>query len=305
MKSDFEPCLGHPSGKVITPAAHRALLAWSDDGLNFQRPEDKQAGFLMDQVSVPDAVVLPSGRIMIYLITGCRIVNGIREDSNDIAVALSDLEGEPGSWIFKNVTFTGKPKNFETPLDPNVVVLPGGKINLLTTVFWKDGESKKSGIASFSSIDGGFTFTYQGLVYPDIIDPENYRFNDVNWQIITGEPGEAKGMALSRDDGRTFEPLGTFPDNMVVHEIAETDLPGVYRGYISGTEGIISYIASSDPWMDWEREPGFRLGLDPSSNLESCAIRFPTVVRLTSGRYLMIYETVIPGCQCNDDPVCE
>ena len=290
----------------MTPAMHRALLAWSDDGLDFQRPEDRQKGLLMDQMSVPDAVVLPSDRILLYLVTGCRIVHGVQQGSNNIAVVVSDQGGEPGSWIFKNVHFTGLPEMYGTnPLDPNAVVLPDGKVSLLTTVFWKEGESQKSAIAAFLSTDGGFTFTYRNIVYPDNIDPENYRFTDTNWQIITGEPSEAKGMALSSDDGFTFQPLGSFPDNMVVHEIAETDTPGVYRSYISGAEGILSYIATSDPWTNWEPEPGFRLELDPSTGLESCNLRFPTVVKLAPSRYLMIYETTMPGCECKDDGVCE
>ena len=109
MTSDFEPCHGHPSGQAMTPAMHRALLAWSDDGLDFQRPEDRQKGLLMDQMSVPDAVVLPSGRILLYLVTGCRIVDGVQQGSNNIAVVVSDQGGEPGSWIIKNPHYTGQP----------------------------------------------------------------------------------------------------------------------------------------------------------------------------------------------------
>jgi len=313
LTSDFEPC-GHPSGKVQIPAAHRALLAWSSDGINFQRPEDRQEGFVMDQISVPDAVALPSGRILLYLVTGCRIVDGVPQESNNIAVVVSDQEGKPGSWIFKNVHFKGLPEMYgDNPLDPNAVVLPDGNISLFTTVFWQDEEplersveSDKSAIAAFLSTDGGFTFTFRNIVYPDNIDPENYRFTETNWQILTGEPSEAKGMAFSSDDGFTFQPLGSFPDKRAVQEIAETETPGVYRSYISGAEGILSYIATSDPWTTWELEPGFRLEVDPSSGLESCDVRFPTVVKLTPDRYLMIYETTIPGCQCIDvDPVCE
>lgn len=306
VTSDFEPCHGHPSGQVITPAMHRALIAWSDNGFDFRRPDDRQEGLVMDQMSVPDAVVLPSGRILLYLVTGCRIVDGVEQESNSIAVLVSDRGGEPGSWIFRNVQFIGLPEMYgPNPVDPNAVVLPDGTISLLTTVMWWNGESNKSSIAAFQSTDGGFTFTYRNIVYPDNIDPENYRFTDTNWQILTGEPSESKGMAMSSDDGASFQPLGSFPDNAVVHEIAETDTPGVFRSYVSSAKGIMSYIATSDPWTTWEPEPGIRLELDPSSGLESCNLRFPTVVKLAPARYLMIYETTMPGCECIDDGVCE
>lgn len=163
--NDFEPCHGHPSGQAMTPSMHRALIAWSYNGLDFQRPDDRQKGLLMDQMSVPDAVVLPSGRILLYLVTGCRIVDGVQQGSNEIGVVVSDQGGEPGSWYFKNVNFIGLPEMYGTnPLDPNAVVLPDGNISLFTTVFWKIGESQKSAIAAFLSTDGGFTFTYRSIV---------------------------------------------------------------------------------------------------------------------------------------------
>jgi hypothetical protein len=305
LVSDFEPCSGSPHGQTTTPSAGRAMIAWSMNGVDFHRPADPRLGLLIDRIGVPDAVVLPSGRILLYFVTGGRIYDGVFKESNEIAVAVSDRLAESGSWVFKEVHFTGMPAEYGTPVDPNVVLLPDGSVSLFASVFGNLGEDRHMGTAAYVSSDGGFTFAFRGLCYFGVIDPENYRFSNDNWQIITGEPGDAKGYAISTDGGDTFEPFGSFPDHLVVHESAATDRPGEYRAYVPTQEGVRSFISTAAPWTAWSPEPGYRLQLDASSGLESCHIRFPTVLRLATGRYLMVYETVIPGCGCEDDPVCD
>ena len=305
LVNDFEPCSGAPHGQTTTPSACRAMMAWSTNGRDFKRPANPMQGRLIDRIGVPDAVLLPSGRIMVYFVTGCRIYNGLPQASNDIAVAVSDHQAEAGSWVYKEVHFVGIPPGDGVPFDPNVVLLPDGRVSMLATLFVNEGGKTQMGATAFISNDGGFTFTFQGLRYAGVIDPENYRFSDTDWQIITGEPGEVKGYAISTDGGNTFQPFGSFPDHLVVHEIAVTDRLGEYRAYTPTENGIRSSISITSPWTDWSLEPGYCLQLDTSSGLESCHVTFPTVLKLAPLRYLMIYETVIPGCGCGNDPVCE
>jgi hypothetical protein len=306
LTSDFMPCVGAPSGQVTTPEAGRALMAYSTNGLDFRRPANASDGILTDRVGVPDGVVLPSGRIMIYFVNGCRKTDLANTGT---AVAVSDQHGAPGSWIFKYVKYLNLPDGYgPMPFDPNVVLLPDGNLRMFTTMvrLKPEGDQEQMTTHSFRSTDGGFTFTYEGLRYEGILDPENYRFSDTNWQIITGSlPTNPVGWAMSTDGGTTFRTLGMFPNpEGAPHEIAVTDEPDKYRVYVSTPSGITSYQSVTAPWTIWAPEPGYRLQVDTTTGLESCELSFPTVLKLGPGNYLMVYLTRIPGCGCGDDPIC-
>ena len=299
LTDDFTPCWGAPQGPAITPAIGRALIATSSNGMDFQRPADPELALVVDRIGVPDAVVLPNGRILLYFVAGCKYYDGAEHQTDEIAVAVSD--DNASSWVFRNVEFTGVPGNLSRAVDPNVVLLPGGELSLFGTM-WVDHESRPR-IYSFLSTDGGFTYAFNGLRYdpagsPDgVLDPENYRFSDTSWQILTG--GDC-GHALSTDGGNTFTCLGRFPDSAVVHDVSVTDSPGSYRAYTPGVGGLAikSYQSETAPWTTWTQEPGERLTLDTSSTTESCEVVFPTVIKTVNLGYLMFYQTTIPGCSC-------
>ncbi len=305
LTNDFTPCWGAPQGPAITPAVGRALIATSSNGMDFQRPTDPELALVVDRIGVPDAVVLPSGRILLYFVAGCKYYDGAEHKTDEIAVGVSDTNGS--DWVFKNVEFTGVPGDLSRAVDPNVVLLPGGELSLFGTM-WVEHDSR-SRIYSFLSTDGGFTYAFNGLRYdpagsPDgVLDPENYRFSDTSWEILTG--GEC-GHGLSTDGGNTFTCLGRFTDAAVVHEVSVTDFPGTYRAYSPGDgRAIKSYHADTAPWTTWTQEPGERLTLDTTSTMESCEVVFPTVVKTASAGYLMFYQTTIPGCSCpGEDIVC-
>ena len=304
LVSDFAPCVGAPSGKVSTPERSRALIAYSTNGLAFQRPANPNDSILIDRAGVPDGVVLPSGRILVYFVNGCRPTDPANTGT---AVAVSDQHGAPGSWVFKHVRYLNVPDGYSPmPFDPNVVLLPDGNLRMFTSMFGMVNGSPEIQTHSFRSTDGGFTFTYEGLRYEGILDPENYRFSDTNWQIITGSlPTNPVGWAMSTDGGNTFQTLGMFPNpEGAPHEIAVTDEPDQYRVYVSTPTGIKSYHSAAAPWTTWTEEPGYRLQVDSTTGLESCEVAVPTVLKLGPGNYLMVYLTVIPGCGCSEDPIC-
>lgn len=304
LVSDFTPCVGAPSGQVSTPEAGRALFAYSTNGLDFQRPANASDSFLIDGVGVPDGVVLSNGRILVYFVNGCRKTDPANTGT---AVAVSDQHGAPGSWVFKHVKYLNVPDGYSPmPFDPNVVLLPDGNLRIFATMVRLKpvGDQEQMTTHSFLSTDGGFTFAYEGLRYEGIIDPENYRFSDTNWQIITGGPN---GWAMSTDGGNTFNTIaGGFPNYQqgAPHEIAVTDKLWEYRVYRSTSTGIKSYYSGAAPWTTWTEEPGYRLQLNTTRGLESCEVAFPVVLKLGSGNYLMVYLTRIPGCGCGEDPVC-
>lgn len=306
LTSDFTPCWGAPQGTSIPPARSRVLIATSANGVDFQRLADQKQALVLDRAGVPDALVLPNGRILLYFVAGCKYYDGAEHNVDEIAVAVSDTDA--ASWVFKNVSFTGIPGNLIRPVDPNVVLMPSGELSLFGTM-WIENDPKPR-IYSFLSNDGGFTYAFQGLRYdPDacpvdgVFDPENYRFSDTNWQIFTGG---ACGHALSTDGGNTFTNLGVFSNMFVTHEIAVTDTPGVYRAYVLGSGGLAirSFRSAAAPWTAWTLEDGERLTMNTASGMESCELGFPTVVKTSRLGYLMFYQTLIPGigCQGGNNP---
>jgi hypothetical protein len=300
LTSDFTPCWGVQQGPSIRPAQCRVLIATSANGIDFQRLADPKQALVIDRVGVPDAVVLASGRILLYFVAGCKYYEGAEHNVDEIAVAVSD--DNASSWVFKNVNFSGIPGNLSRAVDPNVVLMPSGELSLFGTM-WLDNDPKPR-IYSFLSKDGGFTYAFQGLRYdPDacpvdgVLDPENYRFSDANWQIFTGGPC---GHALSTDGGNTFTNLGSFSNMFVTHEVAVTDTPGAYRAYVLGSGGLAIRSLRSDaaPWSAWTPEDGERLTLSTASAMESCELGFPTVIKTPSHGYFMFYQTTIPGYAC-------
>lgn len=300
LSGDFTPCWGVPQGPSIPPARGRVLIASSSNGVDFQRLTDPKLALVIDRAGVPDAVVLANGRILLYFVAGCKYYDGVEHNVDEIAVGVSDDNGT--SWIFKNVNFTGIPGDLTRAVDPNVVLMPSGELSLFGTM-WA-GNDPEPRIYSFLSKDGGFTYAFKGLRYdPDacpsegVFDPENYRFSDSNWQILTGG---ACGHALSTDGGNTFANLGVFSNMFVTHEVAVTDTPGAYRAYVlgSGALAIRSFRSDAAPWTAWTLEPGERLMLNTAAGMESCELGFPTVVKTAGQGYFMFYQTLIPGCAC-------
>jgi hypothetical protein len=292
LENDFQPWSGR--GRTQTfPATQRLLLATSDDGLNFTRKNV----ILSDCATVPDAVVLNNGRVLVYYVAESIIENGIEISSyNKIVVAVSDDNGN--TWSYKKVKFNGVPSGATDPVDPNVVLMPDGSLRLFTTI--DPAGPQLAHTYSFVSTDNGFTYTLEGERFSVsgqvVLDPEVFRFSDSNWQIWAGTR-----HAIS-SDGNTFTDqgivnLGGEQYPRVIADVTDfsTTTP-LYRMYThsgnpqGGTD--IKSLTSTDS-NNWVLE-GTRLTLDTSTGLESDILFFPTVVRLKNGKYLMVYETTIP-----------
>ncbi|OWY21882.1 hypothetical protein C7N43_16960 [Sphingobacteriales bacterium UPWRP_1] len=97
LPSDFAPCVCQATGGI---GNRRLLLATSPNAMDW----NKTNTVLSDQASVPDAVVLPTGRILVYYMAGCQITGGAAQNINNIKVAVSDNNGL--TWAYKNVAFT-------------------------------------------------------------------------------------------------------------------------------------------------------------------------------------------------------
>jgi hypothetical protein len=293
-ESDFQPCSGKPSNPQYVET-QRLLLATSSDGLNFTRTNR----ILADRATVPDAVVLNDGKILVYFVIAGKIVNGVEVKTNETVVAVSCDNGS--NWIYKNVTFKGVPSGATPPVDPNVVLKPDGSLRLFVTIDPDDRGSQKARTYSCISTDGGFTYNLEGerfsLPSQDVLDPEIFRFSDTNWKLWAGN------QHATSTDGNNFtyqgvDCLASEGGNCAI--IADIlDFSTFYRMYVHGSSQIpannnwVKSLISTDT-SNWTLESGTRITVDASTGKESVSIMFPTVVRLKNGTYLMVYQTTIP-----------
>jgi hypothetical protein len=243
-------------------------------------------------------------------VSGCRDFTpfgGTKEDGG-MAVAISDAQGAPGSWVFKDVSMDYAAHGLGPPADPNVVLWdPEANLIRMFVTHWPNWPDNTSTTYSYTSTDG-FTFSYEGPRYNPgfILDPENFRFDASNWQIITASDN---GYAISTDDGSTFTNHGPFRDHVtnstsytgVPSDIAVTGTSGVYRIFATANGGptsmgnIDSLVSTASPWTSWQLEG---TALEESPGMESCGVSCPTVVRLAADSWLMFYMTVNPNCEC-------
>jgi hypothetical protein len=181
--SDFQPAVGRSTSANGFPP-YRLLLANSPDGINWNRTNI----VLGDRSSVADGLVLPSGRILIYYVTGAKIINSVEQNANDIVMAVSDNNGS--AWIYKDVIFNNIPIGATKPVDPNVVLLADGSIRMFVTIDPDQSGTEKPQTYSAISTDGGFTYTIEGkrfsVTNTEILDPENFRFSDSDWRLWSG-----------------------------------------------------------------------------------------------------------------------
>jgi len=298
LANDFQPCSGRPSNPSYVETC-RLLIATSNDGLNFTRTND----ILADRASVPDAVVLNNGRILVYFVAAGKIVNGQEIKTNETVMAVSDDNGK--TWVYKNVTFNGVPSGATFPVDPNVVLTTDGNLRLFTTIDPDTTGPQKARTYSFLSTDGGFTYEMEGerfaLPNRDVLDPENFQFSETNWQLWAGT------QHATSPDGYNFTYEGEVQyapvviNGMTYYAVVAdiTKFPTYYRMYVHGSSPNpgdnywIKSLTSIDTY-NWTLEQGNRLTIAPSTGKESSDLMFPTVVSLNDGTYLMIYQTIIP-----------
>jgi len=293
LTNDFTPCSGKPANPMFVET-QRLLLATSNNGLDFTRKNQ----ILADRATVPDAVVLSNGRILVYYVAACKITGGQEVKTNEIVVAVSDDNGN--NWFYKNVTFKNLPSGPTNPVDPNVVLLPNGNLRMFATVDPDIEGPQKARTYSFLSTDGGFTYVSEGerfsLFNEDVLDPEIFRFSDTNWKLWAGNK-----HAISTDGNNfTYQgPTCYVQDGSYCSIVADiVNFATYYRMYVHGgspTSSRNNWIKSlvSTDTTNWTLEAGNRLTVDPSTGLESEALLFPTVVGLKNGTYLMVYQTTI------------
>jgi len=299
---DFEPCIG--SGGSSGLNNFRLLVAKSNDGMNWTRTNL----VLSDRSSVADGLVLPSGRMLVYYVAGCIEVGGNEQPANHIKVAISDDFGK--SWTYKNVQFNNLPSGGTLPVDPNVVLLSNGNINMLVTIDPDQTGSQKPCTYSALSIDGGFTFTLSNTsVYSvsgtDVLDPENFRFGSGNWKLWAGGIPGKNMFGLSTNEAISFIDQGEFCSDTNVNNPSECYVTAdviqydasTYKMYAFGTSpsGQVIRSLSSTDGDTWTLDPTVNLIVQPSTGVEELDVWAPTVLKLNDTSFIMVYETRIPS----------
>jgi len=280
------------------------LLAESTDGLNW----NKSNIVLADRSSVADGLVLPSGRILVYYVTGCIEVGGEEQMANHIKVAISDNNGI--SWTYKNVEFENIPSGGTLPVDPNVVLLENNDIFMLATIDPDQSGTQKPCSYSAISTDGGFTFTLSdspvySVTDTDVLDPENYRFADGNWRLWAGGIPGQNMTGFSDNEALSFEDEGLFcsatnTDNPLECYVAADVMlfdESTFKMYAFGTSpnGQIIRSLTSANGDAWTLDPDIVLSVESEGGVEESDVWAPTVVRTINNNYLMVYETRIPS----------
>lgn len=304
---DFEPCIG--SGGSFGLNNLRLLLATSRDGIQWTR-----TGLVIsDRSSVADALLLPSGRILVYYVAGCIEVSGAEQPSNHIKLALSDDRGV--SWTYSDVQFNNLPSGGTLPVDPNVVLLDNGDIHMLVTIDPDQTGSQKPCTYSAVSSDGGFTFALSNLPVfsvsgTDVLDPENFRFGPGKWKLWTGGIPGVNMLGVSTDEALSFADSGQFcsavnPENVsecfiTADVIQFTD--STFKMYAFGTsmDGQCIRSLSSDDGDVWMLDPDVCLAVQSSNGYESLDVWAPTVIRVDSIHFIMVYETQVPSSASTD-----
>lgn len=268
-KGDINNDFSDPTG----PFYHKIARALSTDGLAFTKEDD----ILLDKTSVPDAIRLNSGRIMLYAVDGLP-----KRSRSGILVAYSDNDGK--TWKAGSLQVKTSRTSFIVGGDPEIVLLPDGKYRLYYINNERPAGSSPdpnavNQVRSATSTDG-LNFTEENGVrfeYANITDPDVVKIGDTWFMYLAQGP---KLVAAASTDGLTFTLNKTIRDKGSVSNTIPVD-GGKYRQFFCN-EGIQS--ATSTDGLSWQNDSGTRLS--PETNQFICD---PVPVKLTNS-WIMLYK---------------
>jgi hypothetical protein len=238
---DKEAANSDPFNDPNGPWYHKVKLATSNDGIIF-----KDTGrTILDKASVPDAIKLADGTILIYA------VDGAKRSNSQMLVARSKDAGK--TWQEASVKLTSKRKDAQGA-DPDALLLPDGRIRLFYIVFPVDengkilSQEKNSVYGAFSKDGVNFeedsepVFQESGVTDPDVIKIGNQWFEYLS-------QGQKEILAKS-DDGSKFQFDQIIRENGSVSNTVEVE-KGEFRQFFCKS-GISS--ASSTDGISWKDE---------------------------------------------------
>ena len=202
---------------------HSVFSAISADGLLFEKEEiriDSQQTPDRGWASVPEAVVLPDGRVRLYYVSdGLDVKHGI-------VSAISD----------DGLTFTREETRLTGFVDPAVVRLNDGNYLMLAVAFPFSSAGKLTdatpGIYSFISQDGinfedrQLVLAGEGNIDPAIIDSGDGTFRVYYWNIMD-QPSVIRSLSSKTASNSSLASNSAMPD--IAPVVAARNIAGAYR----------------------------------------------------------------------------
>ncbi|HCM51570.1 TPA: hypothetical protein DIS56_00305 [Candidatus Saccharibacteria bacterium] len=254
------------------PFYHDVYLASSTDGVHFSNSQQQ----IINKASVPDAIKLPAGQLVIYA------VDGGQRSVSGLLVAASDDNGK--TWKAGSLQVKTSRTAYSVGADPQVLLTDDGKLRLYYLVFPGPPTSGQpptsvNKVYSATSSDG-LNFTEEQGVrfeYAQITDPDVIKIG-TTWFMYAAQ-GQTQIYATSTN-GSSFTYKGvTRQKGSVSKTIALSD--GKYRQFYCA-DGISSSTTSDGiNWMD----EGVNLAA-PAGKI----ICDPSPIQLDDGSWLMVYK---------------
>ncbi len=270
LKFDKPAATSDPFNDAKGPFYHNVNVASSSDGVHFANGERQ----ILNKASVPDAIKLPSGQLVIYA------VDGATRSQSGVLMAVSDDEG--ATWKSGSMQLSASRQGGVA--DPQIILTDGEQLRLYYIVFPgpptpgqpPTGVNK---VYSATSADG-INFTEEQGVrfeYSQITDPDVIKIGETWFMYAAQGP---KQIYATSSDGLSFSYKGTTRQNGSVSKtVAVGD--GKYRQFYCA-DGISS--STTTDGLSWTDEgvslssPGGKIICDPSP------------VKLSDNSWLMIYK---------------
>ena len=247
------------------PWNHQILSATSKDGLTWK----SNGKVIIEQASVPDAVVGPDGKTRVYFV-----------DARNHGISVG-IENADGGWDFKQTNLRGA--------DPNVILLKSGKYR----VFFKRG--KEAASIAYSESDDGINFSNLVVVfdddrYPQVTDSDV--FETSNGWVMYLSLGPRLLLTESKD-GFEFRAIklldlgGSVGDTISVKD----GFRMFFHRNSSDGQLMSIWSAFSSDGKEWKVE-GLRLA-PTSGSADQRGVGDPAVIQLKDGTHRMFYKSFI------------
>ncbi len=268
---------------AVGPRCDEARMALSTDGLTF-RPDGAVA---VPMASVPDGAFFQNQLVFYYVGGGDR--HGIfRATTHD------------GVWERGDEVQIGGVFN-QNAVDPDVVVLPDGRIRL----YYFEGNFRGPQAGAGGAVAGvpatgnspffaavstdGIHFTAEGKVFETAggTDPSVVRLADGSWLLAVARAMTQDIVIARATDGLQFTQVAVLA-NGGIPELMTLD-GGRVRLFFNGQGGMVSRV-SADGGRTWSDEQGTRL-------MYQGFAADPSVVAMADGTYRMFFKTQDQVCQ--------
>ena len=278
LKFDQAAAATDPIGDKNGPFYHDVYTATSTDGVHFNSTGNKVA----EHASVPDAIKLPSGQLVVYSVDG-----GGRSTSG-VLIAVS---GDNGKTWKTGSAQVSKDRLGQAGADPQAILTDSGQLRLYYVVFpgkpvpgQPPSTDSVNKVYSATSADG-LNFTEEQGVrfeYSQITDPDVIKIGST-WFMYAAQ-GQ-KQIYATATDGLSFSYKGMVRDKGSVSKTVPAG-GGTYRQFYCA-QGITSEISTDG--ITWQ---------NPTPSLPAPAGKIicdPSPLQLDDNSWLMIYKLASPN----------